>query len=109
NDDVRVDRVLLGQTPSHLLAGVVNRHPVDDGIRPGKVDVLHRADCQLGIRRVVVDVEAVAINDNQLTRLDVADEFGVDNVQGAGLTGHHVGTVSQLTNAERPNTVRVEG
>ena len=63
-----------------MLTGVVDRYPVDDRVRPGKVDEFHRANCQLGVGGVVIDVEPVSVNDDQLAGFDVADELGPDDV-----------------------------
>ena len=74
----------------------MHRHPVNDRIRPGKVDVFHRANRQLGLGRKVIFMQAIPVDDQQFPGLDIPEQFGPDNIQGTRFTGHHVGPVRQL-------------
>src|SRR5207244_8222723 len=50
--------------------------------------------------------ESVFVNNDNLTRLDVADKLGMDQVQGTGFTGQHPAFI-QLADAEGPEPVRI--
>jgi hypothetical protein len=43
----------------------------------------------LGQREGLQRAHAVAIDDDHLARIDVAHELGLDQIEGAGLGGHH--------------------
>ncbi len=50
--------------------------------------------------------QALLVDDDDFARLDVADEFGVDQVQRARFAGQHPGVV-QAADAQRPKAVRI--
>ena len=50
--------------------------------------------------------QPVLVDDDDLARLDVADELGVDQIQRAGFAGEHPG-VAQFADAQRPEPVRI--
>ena len=96
DDHIRVDGGLLGQACAHALAGGMHVHAVDVGIGACEVDELHRADGQLGLIGVVVDVVAVVVDDHDFAGADVAHQFRANRVERTGLRGEHVGAVRHL-------------
>ncbi|MGC3991103.1 MAG: hypothetical protein QM796_15765 [Chthoniobacteraceae bacterium] len=50
--------------------------------------------------------DAVFIDDDDFAGLHLADELGVDEVEGAGLAGEHVGAI-ELAEAERAEAERI--
>ena len=51
-------------------------------------------------------LESVLVNDDDLAGLDVADELGVDEIEGAGFAGQHPG-ITDLPDCERPEAMRI--
>ena len=59
------------------------------------------------VRRKGLDAaQAVLVDDDDLARLDVADELGVDQIQRAGFAGEHPGVV-HLADAQRAEPMRI--
>ena len=50
--------------------------------------------------------DAILVDDDDFAGLDVADKFGVDQIERAGFAGEHPG-ITDFANAKRPETVRI--
>ena len=87
HDHIRRHRAFAGQLRADPLARVIHRHPLDDGIRPGKIDVFEHAEPR-GIAGERLDgAHPAVIDHHDLAGLDIAHEFGADDVERAGLAG----------------------
>ena len=104
---IGLDLVLPGQLAPQLLADHVDVLAEDVGVGPGKVDKLEdaggRVDLLEGEQRLDL---AVLGADDDLARFDLADELGLDQVQGTALRGHHLG-IAQLAEAERSEAMGI--
>ena len=113
---VRVDRRLAGELAAHLPPRLVERAALHHRVRPGEVDELEGAHGTL--RRLGRDPAAAhpgRIDGHDLAWVDLADEVGADDIQGAGLAGDDVaGAARRLgiavaAEAEGPDAERVTG
>ena len=59
----------------------MNIDTVDVGVRTGKVDILHRTDCQLSIVCIAVILDAIVINNDNLAWFYVANPLSTDRLQ----------------------------
>ena len=82
---------------------------VDDGIRAREVDVLEDAAGLLLVRRERIRLEAVLVDDDHLTRQDVAHELCADDVEAAGLRREDPAALLRLAEAERTEALRIAG
>ena len=89
-----------GEDPAHLDAGLVDDPAADDGVGAGEVDVLEDAALGLGLGEPV-RAQAVLVDDDELTGLDLADDGRADRLQGGGLGGDDP---APLEAAEREGT-----
>ncbi len=108
HDDVGGGGRLAGELAAHGLAHVVDRAAVHDRIGPREVDVLEDARPGRLLRREAERLEPVLGDDDDLAVLDVADEAGADDVEGAGLGGEDVAAV-ELADDERADAEGVAG
>ena len=103
--DVDLDMALAGELRAEGLADVVDRAAADDGIRPREIDVFEDAGPRRLRRERLVAVRAVLVEHDDLAGLDVADIFGADHVERAGLRGQDRAAVEvaehQRADAER--------
>ena len=100
--------MLQGQEGPGPLPGHVDAGPVDDGVRPGKVDELKHAQALFRLSAVGVDgLHAGLVRHHDLPGQDVPLKLGADGVQGAGLGGEHHAPVLQAAHAQRPEAVGV--
>ena len=83
-DEVGFDGGFDGQFDADLAAGFVDRATTEDAVGAAEIDVLKEAEtgfCRLeGPGRF----DLVAFDNDHLARLDLADELGPDDVEGAG-------------------------
>ena len=102
--------MLLSQEAAGLEPGRVNGGPVDDGVRPGEVQVLEHAD-GLGPGAAVAGQGAhpLLLKDQDLPGHHVPDELGSHCVQRAAFRGHHIGPVLGDPVAQRPQAEGVPG
>ena len=107
DDQVGLDRVLLGQPAADLDAGGVHAAAGDRGVGPGQVDVLEDAALGLGDREVLA-AQAVLVDRDELARLDLADHRGADDVQRRGLAGDDPAAL-QPAEHQRADALRVAG
>ncbi len=104
---VGLDREFARELPAHLDAHLVDVAVGDGAVGPGEIDVFEDAErAALVLGKGLHAGQAVLVDDHDLARLDVADELGVDQVQGAGFAGQHPGVV-ELAEAQRAEPVRV--
>ena len=100
DDEVGVDGVLAGEDAAHLDARLVDDPAADDGVGAGEVDVLE--DAALGLRLgEPVRAQAVLVDGDELTGLDLADDGRADRLQRRGLGGDDP---AALEAAEREGT-----
>ena len=107
DDEVRVGRVLVGETAPDLDARRVHATAGDRGVRAGEVDVLE--DAALGLRRGEPRAaQALGVDGDELAGLDLADERRPDDVEGGGLGGDDPAAV-ETAQHERAHAVAVAG
>ena len=96
------------QLGAHVLAGGVHESAVHDAIRPGEVDPLEHAQCAAPAGGTAVNcaLHAVAADDCHLSGVELAHEFRLHVVQGAGLGSDHPSVV-QATQAQGPDAQRI--
>src|SRR6516162_1582755 len=85
DDDVGIDRALAGEFPSDALARLVDAAPLDDAVRAGEVDMLEDAEAGIAIVEWPQAPHATRADDDDLSRFDIADELGADDVERASL------------------------
>src|SRR4029453_6093622 len=83
--DVDVDMALARTLRAKSLAHVLDRSAADDGIGPGEIDVFEDAGPRRFWRKRLVAVGALNVEYDDLAGIDVADIFGADHVERAGL------------------------
>ena len=106
HDDVGLDGVLARQVHPHEAAARVDGPAEHETVGAAEIDVLEDAVGRLFLRQREAGLDVVRVDHQHLARLDVADVAGVNEVEGAGLGGHHV-TAADLAEAQRPEAVRV--
>src|ERR1700720_3047802 len=85
--DVDLDMAFARQLRAERLSDFIHRSSADDGIRPREVDVFEDAGPRRLWRKRLVALRTVLVEHDDLTGLDVADIFGADDVERAGLRG----------------------
>ncbi len=110
DDDVGVDGVLAGQFLAETMAGVVNAQSVPAGVRAGEVDVLERAASLLlrGGHRPV-GARDLALEHDDLPRLDLADLVAPEGLEGPGLRRDDVSARRQPAERQGPEPPRITG
>src|SRR5947207_2606389 len=71
----------------HDFANIVHVAAADDRIRASEIDVFKYARTRRHRRKRPVRMHALLIEHHDLSVLDVAQIFGADDVEGAGLRG----------------------
>ena len=82
---VGVGRSLLEKEPARLLAEGVDVATFDVAVGAREIDVLHGAHAVALVHRIVAAADAVAVERDDLARIDVAHELCAHDVQRAGL------------------------
>ena len=90
-DEVGLDRGLAGELDADAAAGLVDRLAADHAVGAGEVDLLEDAEARLRRLEREEALDALGGGDHHLAGLDLADELGADDVEGAGLRGEHPG------------------
>ena len=102
---------LVGEPLAHPQPGLVDGDPVDDRIRPGKIDVFEDARGIAAPRTALLAVQrAIDLDDHRLARQNVAHHLEIERVHGHALRRHHVlDAISSLppAHAQGPNTMRI--
>ncbi len=76
------------------------------GVRTGEIDKLENTGGRLDLWQGEMGCHPVLVDDDDFSRLDLPDELGLDQVQGAAFGGDHVG-IPELAQAEGPEAMRV--
>src|SRR5205807_7952080 len=92
---------------AHLVPGLVDALAVQLRVRAGEVDELEDAQRRLR-RRIPAGPQAALVDDHELARLDLADERGADDVEGAGLRRQGV-AVWEAAKGEGPEPAGIPG
>ena len=78
--------MFASQLAAHLHTHLVDVAVGDVGIGSGEIDVLEDAEgFASGSRKGLDAVNALGVDDDDLTRFDVPDVLGLDQVKSAGL------------------------
>ena len=107
DDHVCIGRVLPGQPPPHFDAGAVDVASRDRGVGTGQVDVFEQAAFGLG-RGETPGSDAVRVDDQQLSRFDLAHHGSTNDVEGGRLGGHDPPALGAAQD-ERSHALRVAG
>src|SRR6185436_11640641 len=79
----------------------------DRAVRPGKVDIFKNAErAPFMFRKRADAAHAILVDDHDLAWLDIAEKFGMNQIEGAGLARQHPG-VAHLADRERAKPVRI--
>lgn len=106
-NNVRLNGMPLCQKLSRLFSRCMNAYALDIGIRTGKVDVFKRAEALSADLAALDGVNAGLVENNYLSRLDVADKARSHRTQGAAFGSRYVCSVGSYPIAERAKTVFV--
>src|SRR6266542_3458459 len=87
DNQVGLDGRLAGQLTAHVHAHRVEELVADDAVGAGEVDVLEDAQRVALLLNGLHRVEALFVDNDRLTGLDLAHEFGAEVVESAGLGG----------------------
>ena len=97
--------MLLRQETACLLAGLMDRLPLDDAVRAGEVDVLKHAHLAVRAAHMVGDapqLSGLGVRHHDLAGFHIPQESGSSGVQGAALAGKNVAAARQGTDAQGP-------
>src|SRR5919106_54623 len=103
---VGVGRVLGREDPTHLAPSLVHRDAFHPRVRPGQVHELEDAERRARAPGEAGRMQPSIVDPDQLTGLDLPDEGGPDDVEGAGLRGDDE-ALRKLPHRERTETARV--
>ena len=111
NDEVGFDGMLAGELAAEVDADLGDVLVVDVAVGPREIHELENAECVrlLRVGPGIDGAEAVLVDDDDFAGRDVADVFGVDQVERAGFAGKHpggaaFGAVFVADAASRPST-----
>ena len=108
DDNVRVHRMGFCKDLPCPDPGIMNADTVDDGIRPGKVDIFKNAHLfGRGAAVAGVGVDAVAVKGQDFSGQNVPLEFRADSVKGAALRCDDIRPVLPFSIAQRAESVGV--
>ena len=108
DDDIRLHGMLEREERACALARDMDAAAVDDGVRAGEVDELEDAELLRRFAAVArVGANAGRVDDNDLTRADVALKLGADGVERAGFRREDNRAVLQMPHAEGTEAVGV--
>ncbi|CIV82323.1 Uncharacterised protein [Streptococcus pneumoniae] len=96
------------QLRSHSLTCRMDIDTVDIRIRAGKVDILHRTNRQLGIICIAVILNALVINDHNLTWLQITNPLGTNDLKSTGFRGNNHRSVGHFPDRKRTKAIRVK-
>src|SRR5579859_6924506 len=89
NDQIRIYARFACQLPSQLFAAGLHRPAEDDAIGPREVDVFEDATRLRRGRGVKTRTDAFGTDDDEFSRLHVAQVIGADEIEGASLGSEH--------------------
>ena len=93
HDEVGFDRKFSRQLAAHLGPHFGDVDAADDAVGPREIDVFEHAKGRLLFLEGPFRAKAVLADDEDFARLDFADEFRVNEIEGASLGGEDVGAV----------------
>ena len=104
DDDVGLDGKFAGELAAHVHADFIDVAVGDVAVRAGEIDVFKDAEgAALLFGKGLEALKALLVDDDNLAWLDVADKFGVDQVERAGFAGKDVG-IAEFAYAEGAET-----
>ena len=106
NYNVRRHIRFLRQLAAERLAGAIDRVTVDLAVRAREVDVLKDAHGRLDFRERIEGMQPFLVDQDQFSGLNIPDRLGADQIEGAGLRGHHPG-IADLPQRQRPKAIRI--
>src|SRR5438093_1161594 len=107
HDHVGGDGEFAGELAAHFDADFIDVAIGDGAVGPREIDVFEDAEGAAVVAGKGLDaIEAVLVDDDDFARLDIADELGVDEVEGAGFAGQDPGG-SEPAQAQGAEAVRV--
>ena len=106
DDHVGLYRMEACQFAAHVHAHLADGRAAQTAVGACKVDVLKDAEGLACGREGELGAEPALIDDHDLARLQIPDEFGADQVKGACLRGEHPGIV-HLAQGERAEAVGI--
>src|SRR6186997_2618949 len=106
DDDIGVGRSLARQLPAHLFPDFVDRAAADDRVRPGEVDIFEDTEPRRVFGNETVALDSLARDHHHFAILDLAQEFGADDVERTGLGGEHP-RFAELSQHQRSDAVRI--
>ncbi len=102
DDDIGIDVAFAREFGADAFARLVDGHAFHDRVGAGEIDVFEDAEPR-GVGAEGLDaVHAAIVDDDDLAGLDVADEFGADDFQRAGLAGEDPAAGSAPARLMRP-------
>ena len=104
--DVRVDRISSRELASHLSAHLRHIHAAHDAVRSREINVLEHAKRFFFLAERPLRANAFVANDEHFARPDLANVFGMDEIERAGFRRKNVSVV-ELAEHERPETERI--
>src|SRR5690606_3066570 len=106
NDDIGGNAAFAGKLAAELLAHVINAAPVDDAVGAGEVDIFEDAGAWPLRREGAERLDAFARRYDDFAGLDLAHEFGADDVERHRF-GAEDGRASEAAENERPDAERI--
>src|SRR5262249_9719418 len=106
DDDVGIDRALTGEFLPDTLACLVDAAPLNNAVRAGEVDVLENAETGVAIVEWPQAPHTARADDDDLSRFNIADELGADDVERTGLRSEDPG-VGKTAENQRPHAERI--
>ena len=97
------------QLSPHTFTSCMDIDPLNIGVRAGKVDILHRANSQLGVRCIVIVSDAVIIDDHDFTWIHIADPLSTNHFKGTGFRGNYDSAIGHFPNRKRTETIWIQG
>src|SRR5712671_2673601 len=102
DDDIRVDMALAREFDADAFARLVDAGPLDDAVGASKIDMLEDAETAVAVAERHHAADPARRDDDNFPGLDVALEFGADNVQRTRLRGQDP-RIAQPTEDQRPH------
>ena len=91
--DVCFNRKLARQLATHFGPNFANGDAADLAVRPREVNVLEHAEGRLLRLERKFRTHSVLVDNEHFTRLDIANKFGVNQIEGAGFRRNYIGVL----------------
>ena len=100
--------MLHGKAGTRADTCLMDRGPVNDGVRSGEIDVFKDAELFRSLVTVIRNrTDTILVKDKNFAGADAADKFCTNCVQCTALRGYDVDTVWSLAITKRAETVLV--